>query len=356
MSPGHSRRAFLTGAGSAVTAALAGCSGSPVTTEPDTLRVGTYASYIDAPSTSAGEYVKAEFEDRTDYTLEWVVPDGELNHFIQRRQEDVSLEADAFLGVTPQDLIRADTNLDESLFEGFQAGSIPNGDNVEDIYRFDPEQRILPTGASYVAIVYDESAVDEPGSFEALTDPGYEGELLLSNPAETTTGLLFLLWTVHTLGEDSFLDYWSRAMENDVRILGSWGDAYNAYLQEEASMVVSYSTDQVFAAEEGQDMARHRIAFPNDQGYAYVDGVGKFTTTERGELVDRFAEFMLDPEVQQETAVQNVGIPTVSNASLPEEFQQYAHVPADPVQLPYETLKQSMNDWRDAWSTQVASR
>ncbi|MGM0397607.1 MAG: thiamine ABC transporter substrate-binding protein [Halobacteriota archaeon] len=351
-----SRRSVLAGLGSAVSlGSLAGCVGNPVGDEPDTLRVGTYQAYVDAPSTSAGEWVKTEFEDRYDYTLEWVVRENELTDFIQRRQEGAPLEADAYLGVTAQDLVKADANLDDPLFTGFETDEIANAANIEDHYHFDPDRRVLPTGASYVAIVYDETVVDAPPTFDALRDPAYEDQLLLANPQSTATGLLFLLWTVNTVGADSYLGYWQDLMDNGVTVLGSWSSAYNAYLQEEAAMVVSYSTDQVYAASEGQDMARHQIAFPNDQGYAYVDGLGKFATTDRHELVQTFADFMLEPDVQRKTAVDNVGIPTVSNATLPEDIRQYAHVPDEPVQLSYDVLAEHMTEWRDAWAEQVAT-
>ncbi|MFB6071143.1 MAG: thiamine ABC transporter substrate binding subunit [Halanaeroarchaeum sp.] len=351
-----SRRRFLLGSGGATSMALAGCLGSPGGSSFDTIRVGTYQAYVDAPSTSAGDFVKSEFERRTDYELEWVIRKNELTDFIQRRKQGAPLEADAYLGVTPQALVRADLELDKPLFDGFRTSQIENERNIEDVYHFDPERRVLPTGASYVAIVYDETAVSEPGTFEALTRPEYDDQLLLANPQSTTTGLLFLLWSVHTVGRDAYLDYWSRLMDNGVHVLGSWSSAYNAYMQEEASMVVSYSTDQVYAANQDQNMARHQIGFLNDQGYAYVDGLAKFATTDRDELVRTFANFMLDPEIQRTTAVKNVGIPTVSNASLPEEFRQYAHVPDEPVQFGYDVLKEHMVDWREAWAKQVAAK
>jgi len=351
-----SRRAFIAGTGGAATLALAGCLGSPNGPTHDTIRVGTYKAYVDAPSTSAGDWVKQEFEKRHDLTLEWVVRENELTDFIQRRKQGAPLEADAYLGVTAQDLVRADAQLEQPLFDGFDTNAIDNAGTVEDVFHFDPQRRVLPTGASYVSLVYDETKVDAPPTFDALASPEYEDTLLLANPQSTTTGLLFLLWTVHTKGADTYLDYWQRLMDNGVHVLGSWSSAYNAYMQEEASIVVSYSTDQVYAANENQDMRRHQIGFPNDQGYAYVDGLGKFATTDRPELVRTFANFMLDPAVQRKTAVKNVGIPTVSNASLPKEFQQYAHVPDDPVQLSYDVLSQHMTEWRDAWAKQVASK
>ncbi|MFB6082498.1 MAG: thiamine ABC transporter substrate binding subunit [Halanaeroarchaeum sp.] len=351
-----SRRRFLLGAGSAASLALAGCLGSPGGSTADTVRVGTYQAFVDAPSTSAGDYVKSEFEQRTDYSLEWVVRSNEVTDFIQRRKQGAPLEADAYLGVTPQQLIKADTELEKPLFTGFDTGAIDNASNIEDVYHFDPQRRVLPTGASYVAIVYDERKVDAPTTLDALKEPQYRGELLLANPQSTTTGLLFLLWTIHTKGRDGYLEYWADVMANGVHVLGSWSSAYNAYSQEEGAMVVSYSTDQVYAANADKNMARHQVAFPNDQGYAYVDGLGKFATTERDELVRAFANFVLEPDVQRTMAVKNVGIPTVSNATLPEKFQQYVHVPDDPIQMTYDELKGNVADWREAWAKQVAAK
>jgi thiamine transport system substrate-binding protein len=352
------RRAFLAGTGAAVTG-LSGCldtvGGSE--SDSDTLRVGTTQAYVDAVSTSAGEWVKSEFESRHDATLEWVVRENEVNDFIQRRKRGVPLEADAYVGVTPQDLVRARNVLgDRRLFAPFDRAKVQNVENVVDAYQFDPQDRVLPTGASYVCIVYDETEVEAPPDFEALTTGAYRDSLLLANPQSTVTGLSFLLWTVHAKGRDGYLDYWNRLLSNDVHVLGSWNDAYSAYLEKEAPMVVSYSTDQVYAAAQDQDMSRHQISFPNDQGYAYVSGTAKFATTGRDDLAQTFANFMLDPDVQRTVAVKNVGIPTVENASLPDDFQQYVHVPDEPVQYDYDVLGSNMSDWRDAWSKQAAKK
>ena len=365
------RRSFLRALGGAATVGLAGCAGEDTSSESTassgqtgsatpverTLRVAAYNSFVDAPSTSAGDWVKTEFESRHDnVTLEWVIRDGGLQHFFQRQQQGASLDADAFVGVTAPDLVKADDELDDPLFEPFDPSAVSNSDNVVDAYQFDPERRVLPTGASYVSLVYDENEISSPDTLDALTTDAYADSLLLANPQSTTTGLLFLLWTIHAKGTENYLDYWDALVDNGVSILGSWGDAYAAYSEEEKPMVISYSTDQVYAANQDQNMARHQVAFPNNQGYAYVDGTAKFRGTEQSNLVDTFAAFMLDPDVQQTVAVKNVGLPTVSNASLPGEFAQYAHEPAAPVQFGYETLAENLETWRETWSKRVAAK
>lgn len=377
-----SRRRFVATVGTAATLGLAGCvetsdtnaettatettsegttttsGGTTATTagETQSLKMGTTQAYVDAVSTSAGDWVEETFESEYDVDFEWVVRENELNDFIQRKQEGVQLGADGYVGVTPTGLVRADRNLDESLFEAFDTSRISNSDDVVDAYRFDPQQRVLPTGASYVCIVYDENVVDAPATLEDLTKDAWEGELILPNPQDTVTGLSFLLWTVKEYGTDGYLDYWDRLIDNGLQTTGSWNAAYSAYSNEEAAMVVSYSTDQVYASQSDVDMARHQIAFPNDQGYAYVSGTARFAGSGKDDLLHTFADFMLEAETQREVAVKNVGIPTVGDASLPEDMQQYVHTPENPLQYGYETLRDNADDWREQVARRIATQ
>ncbi|MFB6068466.1 MAG: thiamine ABC transporter substrate binding subunit [Halobacterium sp.] len=379
-----SRRRFLATVGSAAAFGLAGCvqttstgdETTTTTTESTTsgttegattqstttssgtrkLKVGTTQAYVDAVSTSAGDWVEREFEKRYDAELEWVVRENEINDFIQRKKQGVDLGADMYVGVTPTDLVRADRELEASLFEGFDTSRVPNAHDVVEAYRFDPENRVLPTGSSYVCIVYDETEVEEPQTLEDLTKDPWADSLILPNPQNTVTGYSFLLWTVKEYGPDGYLDYWQRLLDNGLRITGSWNAAYSAYSKKEAPMVMSYSTDQVYAAQSGADMSRHQIAFPNDQGYAYVSGTARFAGTEKDALAHEFVNFMLDAQTQQTVAVKNVGIPTVRDASLPEDMQQYAHVPEHKLQYGYETLKNDADEWRETVARRIASR
>ena len=348
------RRDYLAGASVGTLGVLAGCTSS-AGSSPDTLRVGAREAYVNAVSTSAGEWVKKQFEKRHGATIEWVIKEQGMNDFIQRRNEGAPLDADAYVGVTPTDIVRAERVLDDdtALFSPLDA--IDTG-SVVDEYWFDPQKRIVPTGASYVCIVYNDRKVSEPTSFDALLTSEYSGGLLLANPQTTVTGLDFLLWTIYEKGQDSYLDYWQRLLKNNVRAVKSWNSAYSAYESGEAPMVVSFSTDQIYATNEGKPLAKHRIGFPNDTGYAYVSGIGKFADTDHGDMVDTFAQFLLEPETQRRTAVLNVGFPAVENASLPKKYQPHAKEPKETIQYSVDELRKHADRWRSKWARQVASK
>jgi thiamine transport system substrate-binding protein len=54
--------------------------------------------------------------------------------------------------------------------------------------------------------------------------------------------------------------------------------------------------------------------------------------------------------------VLNVGLPAVTNATLPKDFQQLVAVPEEAVEFSYDRLRGNLQGWVDAWSRQVAGR
>jgi thiamine transport system substrate-binding protein len=366
------RRAFLGSAGATI-AALSGCTGdsddsgdgstptsSPTETESEgegtptgtaepsteTVTVATYESFVDG-SDPAGPWLKEAFEAEHDAEIDFRVPDNGVNQYIQRARQGADVEADLFVGLNVDEMIRIDERLDDPLFDGF-GGDLERSDRIHDYLRFDPEGRAVPYDTGYVTLVYDETEA-EPTSFEDLTDSEHEGQFITQNAQQSDPGLAFLLWTIHEFDEGGYLDYWQELEDNGVRILGSWSDAYNAYLNEEADMVVSYSTDQVYNGDE----PRHQIGFLEDQGYAQPEGMARFADAASPEAARELMAFVLTPEAQGQIAEKNVQFPAVDDADLDEGFAALAHEPPEPVSFGYEELAGNLEGWIDDWARQV---
>ncbi|TKX84642.1 extracellular solute-binding protein [Halorubrum sp. SS5] len=396
----RTRRRFLTAAGAAGATALAGCSAERVDDgggdgsdggdagngtdedgtdggdggeeETPTLTVATYTNFIDAPSVSPGEWLKEEFESRYDAELEWATPDNEVNYYIERAASGAGIGADLYVGLTTEDLVRVDGELDEDLFA--EAGDVEGRDAVKEGLRFDPFDRAVPFDTGYVSLVYDGTATEAPETFEGLLDDEHAGALIAQNPGGSSTGRAFLLHTINRFGDGGvasdgdgeaieggdgdpdydYLDYWAELQANDVRVLGSWDDAYSAWSEGEAPIVVSYSTDQVFADMEGADLEEHQIRFLNDQAYANPEGMALFADADEPDLARRFMSFMLEPEVQGEIAQRNVAFPATDGAELPSDYAELAKEPSDPVTFTYDELQGSVDAWVEAWERQFA--
>ncbi|WP_200530841.1 thiamine ABC transporter substrate-binding protein [Halorubrum sp. LN27] len=387
------RRRFLALGGAAGAVALAGCSAEPTDggdgsdnsdgsdgsdgedgddgddgddEETPTLTVATYGSFIDAPSVSPGEWLKEAFESRVDAELEWATPDNEVNYYVERAGSGVSIDADLYVGLTTEDLVRVDEALDDDLFA--ERGEIDGFGDVRDGLLFDPFDRAVPFDTGYVSLVYDGTATEAPETFEGLLDDEHAGALIAQNPGGSSTGRSFLLHTVHRFGDGpdgsveggdgdadyDYLDYWAELQDNDVRVLGSWDDAYTAWSNGEAPMVVSYSTDQVFADMEGEPLEEHQIRFLNDQAYANPEGMAVFADADEPELAREFMSFMLEPDVQGEIAQRNVAFPATDTAELPDDYADLAQEPAEPVTFTYDELQGSAGEWVEDWERQFA--
>jgi len=354
------RRQFIQAAGAGGVSLLAGCSAFDAGGSADTLVVATYPSFIDAPSSSPGEWIESAFEEEFGVDLIYQTPENGLEHYVDRAKAGADIDADVYVGVNVDSLIRADEKLPDADLLA-EAPSLENRENVKASLPFDPSGRAVPYDTGYISLVWNATADDgdfaAPETFDGLLDDAHQGDLLAQNPATSATGRAFLLHTIDAKGEDGYLDYWQRLQENDVRILGSWGDAYGAYGEGEAPMVVSYSTDQVYANRFDQNMDRHQLRFLNDQGYANPEGMARFAASEKADLASSFMEFMLRPDVQGQIAARNVQFPAVTNPTYPEEYpeyEQYAKAPPEAVSFGYDDLKGNVQQWITDWERQIA--
>jgi thiamine transport system substrate-binding protein len=326
--------------------------GTPTSSEPrGTLNVATYSSFTGEGA--AGNWLKSAFEERyPEVTVEFATPENGVNQFIQRKRRGAPVDADLYVGLNTGELVRVDERLDEPLFATVRDG-IEGADAVKEGLRVDPDGRAVPYDTGYISLVYDEGEVEAPGTFDALLEPEYEGDLITQNAQQSDPGRAFLLWTIIAKGEDGYLDYWSDLADNGVRVLSDWEPAYNAYLNGEAPMVVSYSTDQVYYHGEGVDMSRHQVGFLNDQGYANPETMAAFADAAEPELARLFMEFVLTPEAQAEIAVRNVQFPAVEGVDPGEEFSKYAFEPPEPVTFTYDDLAGNVSTWVDEWARQI---
>ena len=321
------------------------------------LSVATYDSFVDAPSDSPGEWIKTEFEARHDVDFEWVVPERPINHFIERHNAGVDIDAEVYMGVKPNELVRIDQNTDGELFQPVDVAALEHGQNIGEQFFFDPRERMVPAYSSYASLVYDGRRFENPGTFEALLENRFSGSFGVSNPAEgSNTGLYFLLWTIHEFGTDGeydYLDYWSDLLENDVRIVDSWNTLYGRFQDDEIPVIVSYSNDRVFASRFGNDLEKHRVGFLNDQGYANLNAMARFAQGTDDELAARFMEFILEPEVQAKIAELNVTGPVNTEATPPEVYREFAQEPDEIVFFGYDRLAGNLEGWISDWEREV---
>ncbi|HET7324288.1 MAG TPA: thiamine ABC transporter substrate-binding protein [Halococcus sp.] len=366
------RRRFLrrASAGVAGLAMLAGCTSSGNSGNPDsgtnaggvttasgkpsgTLNIATYSSFTGKGT--AGNWLKSAFESEyPKVTVEFTIPENGVNQYVGRAIQGAPIDADLYVGLNTSELVRVSQKLDSPLFQPVR-NRLDRADTIKNGLKIDPKGRAIPYDTGYITLVYNAEKVKNPGTFDALLKSRYAGDLITENAQQSDPGRAFLLWSIIAKGKNNYLDYWKKLIDNGVNVLSDWEPAYQAYMNGEAPMVASYSTDQVYYHGPDVDISKHQVGFLNGQGYANPEAMALFANSNNPELGRLFMDFVLTKKAQSQIAVRNVQFPAVKGVTPSKEFSKYAKEPPEAVTFSYDELAGSVETWVEEWARLVAS-
>jgi len=335
---------------------LAACSPQATETqpaEPQTITVMTHDSF------SVSEEIIKSFEAANNAKVEFL-QSGDAGAVLNRAvlTKDAPL-ADVLFGVDNTFLSRA---LEGDIFEGYDSPALSE---IPDQYQLDDSNRALPVDYGDVCINYDKAYFADtdlplPQSLEDLTKPEYEGLLVVENPATSSTGLAFLLATVAHFG-DGFTGYWQSLKDNGVVVVDGWETAYYTNFSGSSGrgpqpMVVSYGTspavEVVFAETPRDDAPTASIVGP-DTCFRQIEFVGILKGTQQRALAEKFVDFMLSKQFQEDVPLQMFVYPVHPDAVLPDEFTKYAQAPEQAAELAPEEIAANRDAWIQAWTDVV---
>ena len=318
--------------------------------EPAALTVMTHDSF------AVSDEVIAEFEEENNVTVNILLSGdagGTLNRAILSKDAPT---ADVLYGVDNTFLSRA---LAEDIFEAYAS---PLLENIPAELQLDEQSRALPVDYGDVCINYDVSYFEEnnlalPASLEDLTKPEYAGLLVVENPATSSPGLSFLLATIAAFGEDGYLDYWQRLIDNDAVVVNDWETAYYTNFSGSSGkgaqpMAVSYGTSpaaEVIFAEEEMPQAPTASLVGENMCYRQIEFVGILKGTQQRELAEKFVDFMLGKAFQEDIPMNMFVFPANREAELPPEFVDYVQAPEQPVILDVNLIDANRESWIEAW-------
>jgi thiamine transport system substrate-binding protein len=270
--------------------------------------------------------------------------------------------ADVFFGVDNTFLSRA---MDSDAFEPYA----PQGlDQIPAEFKLDPQNRLIPIDYGFVNLNYDRAsdvfaAVAEPANlrFEDLTQPQFKGKVVVLNPASSSPGLAFMLATVEYFGQDKWLEWWQQMRQNEVVVVDSWETAYFTNFSGSAGkgpqpIVVSYATSPAYevVASEGKlsEPPTGNIMPPNG-AFRQIEFAGILKGTKNLDLAKKWMDYMLSKQVQDDIMPQMVVYPVLPSAVIPEVYQEFAPIPAQPAALDPATIAQNRDAWIQQWTSAV---
>jgi thiamine transport system substrate-binding protein len=265
---------------------------------------------------------------------------------------------DVFYGVDNTFLSRA---LDEGIFETYDT---PLLENVDQAFILDPQHRAIPVDYADVCINYDRAYFDTenleiPQALEDLADPAYKGLLVVENPALSSPGLAFLLTTIGHFGDPAYLDFWSDLVENGVLVVNDWETAYYSEYtlwDGQRPMVVSYSSsppfEYIYAETPLEEPPSASVVGP-ETCFRQIEFAGILKGTSRRELAEKWIDFMLSQEFQEDMQLNMAVFPVRDDAVLHEAFDQFMQT-ADPLsEVSPEEIAANREHWIEQWTETV---
>ncbi len=242
--------------------------------------------------------------------------------------------------------------------------SSPELENIPEAYKLDPENRALPFNFGEICINYDKKFFSEnglavPASLDDLLLPEYKGMLVTQDPSASNTGIGFLITTIEKYGEDGFVDYWNKLIENGLVIGNSWSSTYYTNFSAasgngEQPMVVSYTTSPAaeYIYSETGDAPTDSIT-SDGMCYRSIEFCGILKNTAKREIAEKFIDTFIGKEWQEDLPMQMFVYPVNEEAELPEEFELYGKPAENPVMPDPDKVSSKHDEWIRIWSEEV---
>ena len=268
--------------------------------------------------------------------------------------------ADVFYGVDNTFLSRA---LEAGIYAPYASPLLAQ---IPAEFKLDPQERALPVDYGDVCINYDKAYfathnLPVPVTLEDLAKPAYSRLLVVENPATSSPGLAFLLATIKHFGPDGYLDFWKSLRANGVVVVDGWETAYYTNFSGSSGhgsqpLVVSYASspaaEVVFSTTPLTEAPIGTLLGPGTC-FRQIEFVGILKGTKHLALAEKFVDFMLGRQFQEDMPLQMYVYPVNLLAKLPDVFVKYAQIPDQSAVLDPAVISASRDQWVQAWTQTV---
>jgi thiamine transport system substrate-binding protein len=282
---------------------FAGC--SKKTSAQNELTVYAYDSFCG--DWGPGEGLAKAFEEKTGIHVNLVSCDGAVELYSKVVYEGKACPADVVVGLSDS------LDYDSSLFESWTPSC------NKDLIEYDRSSNLIPFDYGMFAFIIDtySNGVPTLRCLEDLTKDAYRKKVILIGPS-SSVGLGLLKWTVAALGEEKAFSWWEKMKDNALTMSSSWSTAYGLFTENEAPIVISYTTSPVYHLMY-EDSQRYQAVEFTDGHIKAVEYLGILKQSSNKDAAKQFCEFLLT-EGQNDIAVANTMFPANTSTSLVPEF------------------------------------
>lgn len=304
--------------------------------EKPELVVYTYDSLT--ASWGLGPILEAGFERDCNCDLRFVDFGSAATIITRAELEGEGLQADILLGFDQNLMLRARTSR-LLAYHGLE----PQGGMIQfqqpDMIAYDHGQ---------FAFIYDATKLEHPpGSLRELVENPDGPTILIQDPRTSTPGFGLTVW-MKAVFQDQAHEAWKKLAPRIVSVTQSWSEAYGAFLEGEADMVLSYTTSPAYHELAEQDV-RYKAARFLEGHSVQIELAAITRTSTKKALARSFLQFLQSAEIQAQIATTQWMLPVQQSAldDLPSVFTNVADWQR--IELAPEQVQANRNAWIDEW-------
>jgi thiamine transport system substrate-binding protein len=342
----------------ATIAIAAGCSSTTSTsndTTPDTASDPVTLTLLAHDSFAYPDGIFDAFTAATGVNVE-VVLAGDAGELVTKAVlTSGNPEGDVLWGVDNTLLSRA---LDADVFVPYASANL---DSMSREVTIDvPGHEVTPVDTGDVCINYDvqwfeEEGLTPPGTLESLTNKAFANRIVVPSPLTSSPGLAFLLATIAEFGEGRWQEFWSTLRDNGVLVVDGWTEAYTVEFSGSSGkgahpIVVSYGSSppaEVIYANPPVTTAPTAVAALTC--FAQIEYAGILRGSKNVEEAKLLIDYLTDIAFQETLPLSQFVYPVNGNATLPQEFLDYAVKPENPLRMAPDVIAKNRTRWLDEW-------
>lgn len=221
------------------------------------------------------------FKEKTGVDIKFISIDGLVSRL---KLEEKNPKADVVIGLTS---LSTEIAKKENLITPYIPKNISNIKSNDFI--MDKEGYVTPFDYGLLAINYDTKKIPVPP--KNLTELGkLEKQLLVENPATSSTGEEALLWSIALYGKD-WKDFWTALKPAIYTAEPGWSEAFAKFTAGEAPMMVGYATSNLFFSQD-EEQSRFSSFLLEDGTFMYLEGASLVNKKETKEGAKKFMEYI----------------------------------------------------------------
>ncbi|MCC6277659.1 MAG: thiamine ABC transporter substrate-binding protein [Oligoflexia bacterium] len=210
---------------------------------------------------------------------------------------------------------------------------------------WDQRPALLDSGP--LAFVYKRSRVSQPPkSLDDLLDRRWKNQIVIQDPRFSSVGLGFLLWVLELKGQGAW-DYLKKLKPQLKMITPNWDLAYGMFKKDQTLLVLSYWTSPAYHIQEEKNFDIAAAEFSQGH-YVQKEYLAINPRSQKLQLAQRFAQFLVSQEAQQEVNRRNFMYPANDLTPLTEAFLKIGK-PSKLIELKTKVSKEQLDEILKKW-------